>query len=340
MADDLWPAVHGYLTTAPTSEFVQQPVEKVAHWTGEENLLWRVACRGREAVVKLFLDAGQVRSRRQFDAQALFAPLGLAPAPLWQDRIPEGLPRPLMVYEWSEGAALAAGENLPDLALAVATVHRTEPSELRRFSPHPINLDYFWRIEQQSRSLVTDWLMTTPCTGLAALYTRLGEAAEQVVQAGLPQWRDAPPTVIHGDLRLQNVLVGRKGLLLLDWEMAGLGDPAYEIADFLQRHRLHIAPEALDAWLRLYLDAVDMPALAARIELYSRVLPFHAVNYLLMGLRQHTQPAPEPGLRDALPFLIETLAATLALAADRLGLALPDSAEPAADLYRWLNEQD
>src|SRR5690606_36773886 len=133
--------VHGCLTTAPTSEFVQQPVEMVAHWVGDENLLWRVACRGREAVVKRFLDAGQVSSRRQFDAQTLVAPFGLAPAPLWQDRIPERLTRRVLVYDWCEGAALTADENLADQALAVAQVHRSDPSELRRFSPHPFNLD-------------------------------------------------------------------------------------------------------------------------------------------------------------------------------------------------------
>ena len=64
---DLTTAIHTYLTTAPTSAFHGLAVEMLDHWRGEENLLWRVECAGQEAVVKLYLDAGQARSRRQFD---------------------------------------------------------------------------------------------------------------------------------------------------------------------------------------------------------------------------------------------------------------------------------
>lgn len=81
-----------YLTTAPASVFAGQPVNLLDHWAGEANLLWRVESRGQGAVLKLYLDAGQVRSRREFDGQTLSAPFGLAPPPLWLDRIPETLP--------------------------------------------------------------------------------------------------------------------------------------------------------------------------------------------------------------------------------------------------------
>ena len=66
-------------------------------------MLWRVESRGQEAVLKLSLDAGQVRSRREFDGQTLLAPFGLAPPPLWLDRIPETLPRSVLVYRWVAG---------------------------------------------------------------------------------------------------------------------------------------------------------------------------------------------------------------------------------------------
>ncbi len=62
---ELTPSIHRYLTAAPTSHFLGQPVEMVDAWEGRDNLLWRVHCRGQEAVLKLYLDAGQARSRRQ-----------------------------------------------------------------------------------------------------------------------------------------------------------------------------------------------------------------------------------------------------------------------------------
>jgi aminoglycoside phosphotransferase (APT) family kinase protein len=40
-----------------------------------------------------------------------------------------------------------------------------------------------------------------------------------------------PPTVLHGDFRLGNVIVGPEGLrAVLDWEIAHLGDPAEDLA--------------------------------------------------------------------------------------------------------------
>ena len=64
---DVTQAIHTYLTTAPESQFAGQSVDVQAHWQGVDNLLWRVVCEGREAVLKLFIDAGQVRSCRQHD---------------------------------------------------------------------------------------------------------------------------------------------------------------------------------------------------------------------------------------------------------------------------------
>src|SRR3954471_3842511 len=102
MPVDLTGPVHESLTTAPSSLFVQQPVEILAHWQGDANLLWRVGAGEQQAGVKVFLDAGQARSRRQFDAQQLLAPVGLAPEPLWVDRYPQGLSRQLIVYRWCD----------------------------------------------------------------------------------------------------------------------------------------------------------------------------------------------------------------------------------------------
>ncbi|MCC6169844.1 MAG: phosphotransferase [Caldilineaceae bacterium] len=320
MQDELTPAIHQYLSCAATSQFAQQPVEIVAHWEGSENLLWRVTCRGTEAVVKLFLDAGQVRSRRQFDAHTLFSPLGLAPAPLWYDHNPEGLARQVNVYHWVKGAAHtgAQGASL-DLAQAVASIH-TAAGAVQRFSPHPFNLDFFWRIEQTSMAAVTAWLEQAGLQPVAALYTQLCSAAAQIVDQALPLWASAPATPVHGDLRLEHAIVGPRGICFVDWEMAGLGDPALEIAQFLQRSHTLAGVDALAAWADAYLAAVDLPGLEQRIAAYNALLPLHATTYLLLGLHQNAAPTAE--FQEALPFLTDTLAAGLALAAASLGVDL------------------
>src|SRR4051794_5671146 len=160
MPVDLTGPVHEYLTTAPSSLFLQQPVEMLAHWQGDANLLWRVAVGDQQAVVKMFLDAGQARSRRQFDAHQLWAPVGLAPVPLWADRYPQGLSRQLIVYRWCDGEVVAPEDpaSLVAWSEAIATLHATSPSRVPRFSPHPVNLDYYWRIERITMAQIEGWL--------------------------------------------------------------------------------------------------------------------------------------------------------------------------------------
>lgn len=45
-----------------------------------------------------------------------------------------------------------------------------------------------------------------------------------------PAWRPGRPRLVHGDAGLHNVLWGRRGLTLLDWELAGWGDPRLDLA--------------------------------------------------------------------------------------------------------------
>lgn len=329
MPDDLTLGVHQYLSTAAISQFAQQPVEMIDHWKGTDNLLWRAASRGTEAVIKLYLEAGQARGRRQFDAHTVFAPLGLAPAPLWYEHAPEGLPRPVGVYTWQEGQPVAPGPDLPnELARAVARIHTTDPSDVQRFSPHPYALDFYWRIEQASIAAVSRWLAQAALQPVAAAYDQLSAAATQVVEQALPLWTTAPAAPIHGDLQLEHALMTPRGICFIDWEMAGVGDPALEIARFLHHSRTLVGVDALAAWVDTYLSLMDSPGLDQRIAAYNCLLPFHATTYLLLGLHQHA--APDPTFLDALPFLTDTLAAGLALSAASLSVELSEAPDQIA----------
>ncbi|MEZ4584701.1 MAG: phosphotransferase, partial [Caldilineaceae bacterium] len=156
-------AIQTYLTDAATSEFRGLEVTVVDHWEGRDNLLWRVEAgaqnAAQDAVIKLFLDAGQVRSRRQYDGQQLFAPVGIAPQPLWYDRYPDGLSRQIMVYRWAQGATPDPDDagQLTELARAVAALHDGDPTAVRRFSPNPVNLDYLWRLLAGSTQQNVAW---------------------------------------------------------------------------------------------------------------------------------------------------------------------------------------
>jgi thiamine kinase-like enzyme len=342
MAADPTAQILQYLTTAPSSLFAQQKVEVIDHWEGDAHLLWRVTAgdqREQQAVVKLFLDAGQARSRRQFDGHQIFAPIGLAPQPLWADRYPHGLSRQLIVYTWSNGETVVPDEpsELDAWAEAIALLHNTPMDEVQRFSPHPINLDFYWRIEQVSIAQISRWLAASGLT-LHTIFQGLAGATEQLVEHSLPLWATAAPTPVHGDLSRAHTLLERGRVLLLDWEMFGLGDPALDVAHMLQREAQTLTAQQTDAWLDRYLSAIDQPEIGARIDIFRRLLDVHNVIYLLVGLQQNATGPLDAELRTALPFIQTTLYTAITNAAAALNFNEPVEPQIAvADFIEWLD---
>lgn len=333
--------VYTYLTQAPTSEFNGQDVKVVNYWQGNDNLLWRVKCtiqggQDREAqhldaVVKLYLDAGQARSRRQYDGQQMFWHLGIAPCPLWFDRYPAGLARQILVYEWMDGQPFDANreEDLHALACALAQVHHHDPVEVRRFSPNPVNLDYLWRVESGSFKPISQWLIQIKATALAQIFKELVQSATALVETALPLWTGIAPTPVHGDVRFENCLSVLGTSILLDWEMFGLGDPALEVASFLYHHRSDLDEIQQQTWLDRYLANFEQENLVQRTEIYGRILPLQSVCYLLNGLHNlSNDPLDElPNTNATLSFLQSTLNASLEQAAIALNIDLQSSAE-------------
>ncbi len=342
MNSDLTAQIHQYLASAPGSLFAQQEIEMLDHWQGDANLLWRVRVTRKEvdqdAVVKLFLDAGQARSRRQFDGHQHFAPLGLAPPPLWADRYPHGLSRQLIVYRWVEGENITPEEpsSLIAWAEAIGTLHTSGPELVRRFSPHPLDLDYYWRIEQASFAQVNQWLATSGLA-LQAYVEQLSAACENLVQTSLSRLPRTGPTPVHGDLSAAHTLLERGRIQLLDWEMFGLGDPALDVARLFQHEAQSLTVEQVDLWLEHYQQSVDQPGIVARIDTYRRLLEAHNVVYLLVGLQQHTANRLDVELVDALPFMQTALTAAIERAATAYDLSDNyDAARIASEFFAWL----
>lgn len=329
-------AVLTYLTTTAESQFVGQQVDIVAHWQGAENLLWRVVCADRPSVLKLFIDAGQVRSRRQFEAQQLFYPAGFAARPLWYEWQPEGLTRPVLVYEWIEGEALNRADHtvMAETARILATVHTAGVDEVNRLSPNPVSLDYYWRLLSKSIVQISRWFEQNAIISLQAEFLALASAATELAKQSLSNVDTTAPTAIHGDPKLENFIQSGNIVTLLDWERFGLGDPALEVATFLFQHQNELSEKQQSMWLASYLSGSTQPQLSHQIEIYRSLVPFQSVCFLLDGLRELT--ANEETLsqhQDALPFLSSTLAASLQQAAKRLQIDLDFIDTAASDLF-------
>ena len=318
-----------YLATAPTSEFNGMNVDVLKHWRGSENLLWRVRANQRDAVLKLYLDAGQARSRRQFDGQDSFWRHGVAPRPLWYDRYPVGLARQVLIYEWVDSEPLdsTSATQIANLGHALATVHGGDPNDVRRFSPNPLNLDYLWRVMRGSIAPGQNWLHEQNAAGLSMLLADLAARATALVEQTLGLWQGVPPAPVHGDVKLENVVQRAGQITLLDWELFGLGDAALEVASFLYDTQSALDDNAQETWLDAYLSRVEQPNFTARVGVYQRILPLRAVLYLLDGLRT-LENQPGDGLdAETADFLRETLVATLRQAAAVLGAGTPSDIE-------------
>ena len=120
-------------------------------------------------------------------------------------------------------------------------------------------------------------------------------------------------------------------------DLFGLGDPALDVARLLQREGNTLAQEQSQAWIESYIRFMREPELADRINIYLRLLAFHNVVYLLVGLHQHTAGQLDSDLQDALPFLQSALATALDNAAIAFTLSeWPDSASLATSFFNWL----
>ena len=128
-------------------------------------------------------------------------------------------------------------------------------------------------------------LWATPQLSRVLSAVAIDPAMPAAVRRARGAWRTR--CLIHGDLKHENVLIrhlgGRTQVTFVDWEMARLGDPAWDLAALFVRQLLADAPSA-QGWTDTAVDAaavlieqyviaarVPVQAVAQRLVLYSGV---------------------------------------------------------------------
>ena len=294
-----------WLAHAPASPVHGQTVRLMDTLTGDNNALWKVEAGLESLVLKMFLDAGQARGRRQYNAQTLAWRADLAPEPLVFDRYPEGLARQVLVYRWCPGCPLDVRDpaHREALAQSLGRLHRLAPTPDTRLSPHPVNAEYQWKLIEGSLRRLERWRLEQPCDEFnAALATVMREGARQLpaLVAGLEG--SASAAVVHGELYAEHCLMYDGRVRMVDWELAGIGDPARECAHVLLHMLRNLTVADRRAWQDRYLSEADQADLAPRVELYVRLLSFEGLLNLALLLTGR-QPAAEAGADRVGPLL-------------------------------------
>ncbi len=216
----------------------------------------------------------------------------LAPVATWVPRLlGHDAARALLVLEWIED-----GEDLdrrggcsPVLAAALgrvlAALHAIEPDEeeLRRDPPwvlalHRPPLEALRYLSAGSVELVTALQAdVAACRALDELHEG---------------WR--VEALVHRDVKWANCIARRRTITLVDWEMAGWGDPAFDVgsafSDFLGRQAAN-APAAMAALWRAYRDACELDDDDdAASPLLERCVRFAGAR-LIQTAYEHTQEA-------------------------------------------------
>jgi thiamine kinase-like enzyme len=265
--------------------------------THQSNRLYDVWAGGRHLIAKDFVKEEEwaAAPRREFESLHLLAPLDIAPHPVFYD------PRvgPVVVYEFMEGRAWGryrpSPAELEQLANLSARLHAMPTKGLwfGRSSDNTLASRMLWFA--QTLEQYAEWATANFPEGLQAarlyndLFVQRVELGERVMHTQVEH------CFCRSDPRFANIIARVDGRLgMVDWEDAGLRDPALEVADLL----LHVEQEDLlsraewQPFFDVYWEksAQDAAEVMPRMEAYCGLLPLFWLTVLIReGMKQARQ---------------------------------------------------
>lgn len=240
------------------------------------------------------------KDRAQAESLALetYAPRGIALELLWSGDAPAHLGGYIVIYCSPKGTSAAWRQHDDKEIEAYTSVLRAvhdAPVELRLLSPRPRNLDAWWfQVHEIYRDIPADLLRALPAT-IEDLLARLTQTVAADSHAHKRFWQGAALTPIHGTPFPHNVLLSDSAATLVDWQLFGLGDPAYEVAATSCMLAESSGPSAADKLVETYLSHTDDIMLERRVKIYRRVWQF---GYVLQLLYATWDPAHFGGAYD------------------------------------------
>ena len=255
---------------------------------GRNNVVYQARAGMLAVAVKFSARDARDRAGREHRALLLLAEAGLdvAPAPLGLIR--GDLPHPVVISTWLDGVVSddppATDSEWDRLVRHYAAIHTVAPSDGRGDLPMAV------------------MTMTGTASGRALLETEVGrllpfgappeitDLLRLVTAARLPDLLAPGRCLCRCDTNIGNMVRRERAWASVDWEYAGWGDPAFELADLIS----HPAHEAVapGCWRRVaekYAACYDDEALLGRARVYEMLMAcWWAVRFTRMII------GPEP----------------------------------------------
>ena len=252
----------------------------------------------RKIVVRRYnparIEAGHDKALCEYQALKLLAARGIpAPKPLLLDADGALLGLPGIVTEFVEGEAIELpaqaarwGEVAAASARMLARIHRTPFSEADKRFLMDDDVEVAWFIKDGT---IPDYMRAD----------RDGEMVWRLVKAHWGRWLPVEPRLAHTDYWAGNILWrGDEISAVVDWEEAGYGHPAADVAYARMGYFIEGLPEAADEFLREYeaeagwrLSDLALFELAASARPMTDPSDWFAHSYMEAGFRQFIERA-------------------------------------------------
>ena len=236
------------------------------------NLLYRARNAVCDLAIKFTMDDARDRAGREWGALTALRAAGradIAPEPVLLDRACGG--RPVVVQTWLEGEVEAApptdDSGWERILEHMVRVHSVNPANANTRLPRAVvNASTV----EQARRIVHETADHIPVAEQPASLVAL---LERFDAASFPRWLPIPSALCRADWNMLN-LVRRPGLWAsVDWENAGWGDPACDVAECLTHPENLGVPPGRWRWLvKAYCGRVWDASAAMRIAAYQRIL--------------------------------------------------------------------
>lgn len=191
------------------------------------------AVEDRDLVVKVYRSWGRSEPAREWQTLCAVVELGLGPTPVSLTPA-DGVEPPVVVMGRVRGQDRPACDLRPDDLAAIAEAHRAFHRLSMRRDQLPVS--HPLTVLKRTQDLISSWEESEIPSDRADEINAAGDKARRWLQDGTQDLLVGASDEVfsRGDPNLTNYLWMDDGLILIDFEDAGIADPSIELADFFE----------------------------------------------------------------------------------------------------------